>query len=113
VVRQTVSKWEQNRSVPDADLLVRLGEILEVPVSVLLGAEPTPGENTDAVAEQLARINEQLAVKNRRARRIWVTLAVLLGLWCLLTLANVVLYSYQTDTESTVIVEVEEEVIDE
>ena len=30
VVRQTVSKWEQGLSVPDADMLVRLAECLEV-----------------------------------------------------------------------------------
>ena len=28
VVRQTVSKWEKGRSVPDADLLIRLAEEL-------------------------------------------------------------------------------------
>ena len=38
VVRQTVSKWEKNLSVPDADTLIRLAEILEVSVSELLGA---------------------------------------------------------------------------
>ena len=32
VVRQTVSKWEQGLSVPDADMLVRLAECLEVSV---------------------------------------------------------------------------------
>ena len=37
VVRQTVSKWEQGRSVPDADLLLALSEALETPVSALLG----------------------------------------------------------------------------
>ncbi|WP_148138318.1 helix-turn-helix domain-containing protein, partial [Olsenella sp. HMSC062G07] len=37
VVRQTVSKWEQGRSVPDADMLIALSETLETPVSVLLG----------------------------------------------------------------------------
>ena len=47
VVRQTVSKWEQGLSVPDADLLVRLAEALEVTVAELLawkGVEPTAGE---------------------------------------------------------------------
>ena len=34
VVRQTVSKWEKGRSVPDADALIRLAEVLEVSVSV-------------------------------------------------------------------------------
>lgn len=71
VVRQTISKWEKGLSVPDAALLVRLSEVLEVPVSQLLGAPLPPESSTDQVAEQLARINEQLAQKNRRARRIW------------------------------------------
>ena len=30
VVRQTISKWEKNLSVSDADTLIRLAEILEV-----------------------------------------------------------------------------------
>ena len=37
VVRQTVSKWEQGLSVPDAAMLISLSEALETPVSVLLG----------------------------------------------------------------------------
>ncbi|HBJ09055.1 MAG TPA: transcriptional regulator, partial [Coprobacter fastidiosus] len=37
VVRQTVSKWEQGLSVPDADMLIALAEALETPVSTLLG----------------------------------------------------------------------------
>ena len=36
VVRQTVSKWEQGLSVPDADMLVRLAECLEVSVEAPL-----------------------------------------------------------------------------
>lgn len=39
VVRQTVSKWEKGRSVPDADALIRLAEVLEVSVSVAAGCE--------------------------------------------------------------------------
>ena len=37
VVRQTVSKWEQGLSVPDSDMLISLSEVLETPVSILLG----------------------------------------------------------------------------
>ena len=37
VVRQTVSKWEQGLSVPDAQMLTRIAELFEVPVSSLLG----------------------------------------------------------------------------
>ena len=34
---QTISKWEKGLSVPAAQLLMSLSEILEIPVSVLLG----------------------------------------------------------------------------
>lgn len=71
VVRQTVSKWEKGLSVPDSELLIKLAEILEVPVSRLLGSKIETAEQPDALAEQLSRINEQLAIKNRRAKRVW------------------------------------------
>ena len=72
VVRQTVSKWEKGLSVPDADVLQRLAEVLEVSVSQLLGADTAEEPETrNEMAEQLARINEQLAIQNRRSRRIW------------------------------------------
>ena len=76
VVRQTISKWEKGLSVPDADLLIRISEILDVSVSELLGAKIERETEIGAVAEQLSRINEQLAIKNRRARRIWKTVAI-------------------------------------
>ena len=79
VVRQTISKWEKNLSVPDADTLIRLAEILGVSVSELLGSkiETENGNVTNDVAEQLSRINEQLAMKNRRSRRIWKAIAAI------------------------------------
>lgn len=105
VVRQTVSKWEKGLSVPDADLLVRLAEVLEVSVSQLLGAGVPPEAPADQVAEQLARINEQLAIKNRRAKRIWQCVAgVLVGLVVLtlvLVLLNAVAFgAYDTEVQS-------------
>ena len=33
IVRQTLSKWENGLSVPDADMLIRLSNTFEVPVS--------------------------------------------------------------------------------
>jgi len=90
VVRQTVSKWEKGLSVPDANLLIQIADIFEISVSELLGARIENEEELNAVAEQLARINEQLAIKNRRARRIWRTIAIILVVIVLLyILANV------------------------
>ena len=56
VVRQTISKWEKNLSVPDADTLIRLAEILEVSVSELLGTKIENENVASDVAEQLSRI---------------------------------------------------------
>ena len=80
VVRQTISKWEKNLSVPDADALTRLAEALETTVQALLGLpqEAAAPEASD-VAAALARINEQLAIQNRRRHRLWVTLAWIAG----------------------------------
>ena len=74
VVRQTVSKWEQGLSVPDADLLVKLADVLETDISHLLGGETGRRESRgqeEALVEQLVELNRQLAETNRRARRIW------------------------------------------
>lgn len=83
VVRQTVSKWEKGLSVPDADMLQKIAEVLEVTVSQLLGEEKEV-EHRNEIAEQLSRINEQLAIRNRRAKRIWTALGILLGIWILI-----------------------------
>ncbi len=71
IVRQTVSKWEKGLSVPDADLLVKLADVLDVSVAELLGGNHPNSKDTNELVEQLSRINGQLAIKNHRFRRIW------------------------------------------
>ena len=93
VVRQTISKWEKNLSVPDADTLIRLAEILEVSVSELLGAKIENENTASDVAEQLSRINEQLAIKNRRSRRIWKIVAIILAAIVLINIFIAVFFS--------------------
>ena len=70
VVRQTVSKWEQGLSVPDADMLISVSEVLETPVSTLLGETVTEQQADDlkAISEKLEVINLQLA-QNKAAKR--------------------------------------------
>lgn len=103
VVRQTISKWEKNLSVPDADTLIRLAEILEVSVSELLGSkiENENGNVTNDVAEQLSRINEQLAMKNRRSRRIWKTIVIILATIFLLSVFIIMFLSVPDLNNST------------
>ena len=99
VVRQTISKWEKNLSVPDADTLIRLAEILEVSVSELLGAKIENENAASDVAEQLSRINEQLAIKNRRSRRIWKIVAIILAAIVLINIFIAVFFSVPTLNE--------------
>lgn len=87
VVRQTVSKWEQGLSVPDAALLIALSETLETPVSVLLGetvaetAATSDAETLEAIAEKLEVINLQLARRKAARLRIyrWLCIALCVG----------------------------------
>ena len=83
VVRQTISKWEKNLSVPDAEMLERMADLFEVPATDLLGREtPTEEkENVDLneVVKQLAILNEQLAKQNRSKKRIGKIIAGVLA----------------------------------
>ncbi len=36
VVRQTISKWKQGLSVPDAKMLISISEVFDTPISTLL-----------------------------------------------------------------------------
>ena len=103
VVRQTISKWEKNLSVPYEYTLIRLEEIIEVSVSELLGSkiENENGNVTNDVAEQLSRINEQLAMKNRRSRRIWKTIVIILATIFLLSVFIIMFLSVPDLNNST------------
>lgn len=70
VVRQTVSKWEQGLSVPDAQMLTNIAELFEVPVSSLLGESIEENVNVNEIAVQLAVLNQQLAARRGRTRKI-------------------------------------------
>ncbi len=115
VVRQTVSKWEKGLSVPDADLLLKLADVLDTTVSVLLGGTVSEGEEgteKDAIAQQLAKISEQMAIKNWRSQKLWrivgiALLAVLIFHGMLLLVSLTASTSFFNDAES-IVIEVEE-----
>lgn len=69
VTRQTVSKWENGQSVPDADLLKAMAEVLGVSVSELIDGDAEKIIENEVIIDQLARINEQLIINNRRAKK--------------------------------------------
>ncbi|HIW51350.1 MAG TPA: helix-turn-helix domain-containing protein [Candidatus Blautia intestinavium] len=78
VVRQTVSKWEQGLSVPDSDMLISISEVLETPVSTLLGETVIEAEvdNLKAISEKLEVINLQLAQRKTTRRKIILWLLI-------------------------------------
>ena len=72
IVRQTVSKWEQGLLVTDSDMLISLSEVLEVPVSTLLGeiVIETEVDTLKAISEKLEVINLQLARRKTTRRKM-------------------------------------------
>lgn len=105
VVRQTISKWEKGLSVPDAEMLQKIADVLESDVSQLLGAPIKQNENVDVIAEQLSRINEQLVAKNNRSRKIWKAVGIILaiiivGQLLLVALGITAFKSYDVNTDT-------------
>ncbi|MGO0883625.1 helix-turn-helix domain-containing protein [Clostridioides difficile] len=73
VVRQTISKWEQGLSVPDSDILISISEVLETPVSTLLGETVIESKVDDlkVISEKLEIINLQLAQRKTVRRKMF------------------------------------------
>lgn len=97
VVRQTISKWEKGLSVPDAEMLQKLADVLEVSASELLGEHIDNEPDINVVAETLAQLNEHLAIRNRRTKMAWKISAIALFI---ITIASVSLaFSIKTMKE--------------
>ena len=80
VVRQTISKWEQGLSVPDAEMLISISEVFEIPISTLLGENISKSKVDDlkAISEKLEIINLQLSQRKKERRKIvhWLLISV-------------------------------------
>lgn len=90
VVRQTISKWEKGLSVPDADLLAKIADTFEVSANDLLEEKIEAVIESNTMTEQLSRINEQLAISNRRSLRVWRTIAIACMAFILISVIGVV-----------------------
>lgn len=113
VVRQTVSKWEKGLSVPDADVLCKIADVLDTDVSTLLGEEIIEETDKNAVAQQLAKINEQLAMKNQRSKKVWKVIVVILCIIVIFYILAIVVFSVIsskdiTDSHNENVIEIEE-----
>ena len=95
VVRQTISKWEQGLSVPDAEMLIKLSEVFDTPVSTLLGENISESKVDDlkAISEKLEIINLQLSQRKSERRKIihWLLISlcvIIVGIFIVLILLN-------------------------
>jgi len=94
VVRQTVSKWENGLSVPDAGMLMKIADALDTTVNTLLGEtvdEPEDQESLKTIAAKLELMNEQYAKQAERRRKTWRTAFVILGIIAIIGVAKEVL----------------------
>ena len=110
VVRQTVSKWENGLSVPDSDMLISISDVLETPVSTLLGETVAESEADDlkAISEKLEVINLQLAQRKHASRKIlhwlFITLfAVLVIIYAILIALNSPYLSWDSSDPETAV----------
>ena len=105
VVRQTVSKWERNLSVPDSDMLLAIARSLDTPVSALLGEPFSAPEAGDlaAIAAKLEVINLQLARRRESRRKVLRGLLITLAILALLAaIGGSYLYWDYSDPEAAV-----------
>lgn len=93
VVRQTISKWEQGLSVPDAEMLITISEVLETPVSTLLGENISESKADDikAISEKLEIINLQLSQRKNERRKITHWLLISLCIIIIITFISLIL----------------------
>lgn len=117
VTRQTISKWEQGRSVPDADLLIRISEVFHVNVQDLLEEQAMPqADEEESIAKQLERLNYELAEKNRRGKRLWSIirkcLLVVLMLFLFSIVISIISFTLYGASKTT-IERVEEQVVEQ
>lgn len=111
---QTVSKWEKGLSVPDADSLQKIADVLDVEVSQLLGAKIEKEQDNNEIAQQLSRINEQLVIKNKRAKKIWTAVVIILLIPVFIyILAIISAIIFQFNTSSSGSSEIDDTVIEE
>lgn len=110
VVRQTISKWEQGLSVPDADMLISISEVFETPVSTLLGENVVEMKADDlrAISEKLEVINLQLAHRKAAGQKaihwLFISLcAVIVAAFAVLIVLNSPYFGWEYSCPETAV----------
>ena len=93
VVRQTISKWEQGLSVPDAEMLIKLAEVFDTTVTTLLGENISESKVDDlkAISEKLEIINLQLSQRKNERSKVIHWLLILLCIIVIIIFISLIL----------------------
>ena len=97
VVRQTISKWEKGLSIPDAELLTKLAEILEVSVSDLLGTkiEVIEGKKEiDVLANEIAKLNKYIEIYQNKISKYKRKIGIVVGIVIILFIVGSIFNSW-------------------
>ena len=97
VVRQTISKWEKGLSIPDAELLTKLAEILEVSVSDLLGTkiEVIEGKKEiDVLANEIAKLNKYIEIYQNKISKYKRKIGIVVGIVIILIIVGSIFNSW-------------------
>ena len=78
----------------------------------MLGGTIPDEDDNDVIAEQLAKISEQMAIKNRRSKKIWKIAGVIFLVIVLLNILLIISKNVSTDSSTTFIEIGEDDVID-
>ncbi len=80
VVRQTVSKWENGLSAPDAEMLLNIADVLDTQISAILDTEVKCNNNSDleSIENELQILNTKIEKQNKTHRKILATVFIII-----------------------------------
>lgn len=97
-------------SVPDSDMLISISEVLETPVSILLGETvvETEADTLKVISEKLEVINLQLAQRKTTRRKMicWLLIslcAILITIFAVLLILNSPYMGWDYDVPETAV----------
>ena len=97
VVRQTISKWENGISLPDANLLSKLSDILGVSVGDLLGINievPEGKKELDVIEDEISKLNKNIEMYKNKLKTFKRRIGVIIGIIILLVFIGAIYSSW-------------------
>lgn len=94
ISRQTISKWEQDLSLPDIEMLMKLAEIFGISLNQLIGVEAEPSSVSE-LYEQFNHAYRKLEKQNKSKNILQIILIIL----CIVSLGLILSLKQQLNEE--------------